>query len=627
MKAIYEGNEVEIVAVERVLSEEEERNRQRIERMVNFFARVNSAFTFRKVLVSVEDSPIGAPAWSTSNQVTFNSRLLGDLTAKDLTKLRGLDLHECAHILFTPRTSSEVGQFIDDNKHLQPTFNLLEDMRIETLMVTSYPSVANWLTATILHFFKEDSEAFVDSYPLLRGRRYLPYELRKKSRELFPQQEIIDELCEIIDEYRLLLFPKDSAKGMELIQRLYDLLAQSKSGCGLGIGEGDDMGEGGTIVLKPSQGNTDPKQGGYKVTIKDPFGHGSRPFEGQESSTSRPMNPKKQERIQKSAKAKPFKDESTNSSTDSENKSELDKGGKSAGNESADKIETFIDDLLSEIENDIQAEVTDMSRIVSGLPALASNRSVEPPMARYNTLFPDSATMHASQKFGKELEKLKAQYDPNWERYESRGRLNVQRLVRGDDTETIFDQWNEGIENATEIECVIALDISGSMQGVKATNAYRAMYAIKRGLSKINANCSVITFSDSAEMLYRATDKVTSGLRDSGTGGGTSPEYAITYATKLLAESEKAVKIFFVITDGEWYGDNKQNHETITRMNRSGVLTAFAYIPEQGEEVKPLTPESTHYCEVGAVIRNPFDLLSMARVITKYAINRRLVNR
>ena len=99
MKAIYEGNEVEIVAVERVLSEEEERNRQRIERMVNFFARVNSAFTFRKVLVSVEDSPIGAPAWSTSNQVTFNSRLLGDLTAKDLTKLRGLDLHECAHIL------------------------------------------------------------------------------------------------------------------------------------------------------------------------------------------------------------------------------------------------------------------------------------------------------------------------------------------------------------------------------------------------------------------------------------------------------------------------------------------------------------------------------------------------
>ena len=614
MNANYNGQEVEILSIEKMLTEDEERQRQRIDRLTSFFARVNSAFTSRKVKVKTEYSDMQAPAWSSSDEVVFNAKLLGDLTAKDLTKLRGLDLHECAHILFTPRQASEMGVFIDDNKHLFMAYNALEDMRIETLMVTSYPSVAKWLTATMLHFFTDDFNSFVNSYPLVRGRRYLPVELRQRSRNMYPYQDLIEPLGEVIDEYRLLLYPRDTERAKELVQKFHDLLPKQEGGSG---SNPDPNGSGGTITL--TEGTPTSGQGGYKVTIKDPFGHGSRPYEGQESSNSRPMNPKKQSKIQERAK-------SQTQHNDSKEKTE---SGNKAGNEFDEKIETLLNDLLQELSNDIHAEVSDMHRIIGGLPALQSNNSREPQLARYNLIYPDSATMHASQKFGKELEKLKAQYDPAWEQFESKGRLNVPRLIRGDDHETIFDMWNEGVENACEIECVVMLDVSGSMQGDKATSAYRAMYAIKRGLSKINANCSVITFSDSAEMLYRAKDKVTSGLRDSGTGGGTNATEAIAYSTKLLADSDKAVKIFFAITDGEWWSEdnNRHNHEAIKRMGNSGVLTAFAYIPETQEEVQKLTSDSIHHCEIGAVVRNPFDLLSMARVIVKYAINRRLVNR
>ena len=112
-------------------------------------------------------------------------------------------------------------------------------------------------------------------------------------------------------------------------------------------------------------------------------------------------------------------------------------------------------------------------------------------------------------------------------------------------------------------------------------------------------------------------------IKDAGTGGGTEPDQAIKVATKLLAESDRAVKIFFAISDGEWYGDQNTNHEAIKRMSRAGVLTSFAYIPSQGERVT-LDKESAHYCDIASVIRNPYDLVGMARSIVRNAIVRRI---
>jgi hypothetical protein len=266
-----------------------------------------------------------------------------------------------------------------------------------------------------------------------------------------------------------------------------------------------------------------------------------------------------------------------------------------------------------------------MLRQIGGLPSLATNNSQAPEQIGYLNRPVDSNTFQASLSFGRELERLRANFDPAWDKYESQGRLVVERYIRGDEFDTIFDQWNEGREDATEIECVILLDKSGSMSGSKASNAYRAMYAIKRALDRINANTTVIAFNDKTQLLYGTADRAGSSIRDAGSGGGTVADQAIQYSTKLLAESEKPVRIFFAITDGDWSGDQKINHNTIDQMNRAGVLTALAYIPENGEIVN-LDYEKQHHCEIGAVIRNPFDLIALARGIVKHAISRRLVN-
>jgi hypothetical protein len=81
-----------------------------------------------------------APAWSGASTVTFNSRVIGDLNdAKSIAGVKGLDLHEISHILYTSREGSEIFDFVSDNNYFM-AYNALEDQRIETLFTAKYPS-------------------------------------------------------------------------------------------------------------------------------------------------------------------------------------------------------------------------------------------------------------------------------------------------------------------------------------------------------------------------------------------------------------------------------------------------------------------------------------------------------
>jgi uncharacterized protein YegL len=635
-----------------------ELKRQKLERFTQFFGRVNSAFTFRKVTVKIEDSQLSAPAWSTASEVTFNSRVIEELdSARAIAGIKGLDLHEISHILYTSREGSELFDYVRENKFFM-AYNCLEDSRIEFLFTSKYPSTIDWFTSTILIHFVDKPDSFNTSYPLLCGRRYLPVELRARSRNAYPHQHLVDDISDVVTQYRSLLFPADTDKGKELIAKFHALLQEAGDGGEGGDGEGEGGTETGTGTgkIRVSQG---AGEGDTVVRISDPFGHGSRPHEGLETSAqSRPQPTRKQESDLKRALdndsvddkefAESLKnkkiidvdindiefDDADDSDSDADTSGDSDSndsgdstGGDSAGDSAGDIVNTLIDNLLEDILNDADnvKELNDTLRQLGGATSLSTNKSKEPELNRHHSITPDADTFHASLAFGRELERLRASFDPAWDKYQSQGRIDAHRYLRGDELDTVFDQWNEGREDATEIECVIALDISGSMSGKKATNAYRAMYAIKRALDRIDANCTVITFHDNTNTLYRANDKAGAQIRDAGTGGGTVATDAITYATKLLAETEKPVRLFVAITDGDWSGDQTVNHEAIKRMNNAGVLTALAFIPE-GDSAITLDNSNSHECEVRSVVRNPIDLIGLVRSIVKYGINRRLVS-
>ena len=618
--------------------QQEDLQRERLERFTQFFNRVNSAFAMRRVNVKVDNSPQEAPAWSNAHEVTFNSRLIGDLdTPADIANVKGLNLHEISHVMFTSREGSDLVDWVVTNK-LWQSFNALEDSRIETLFTTRYPSTIAWFTATITKYFLENAEAFDKSYPLLCGRRYLPVEIRTQSRLAYIEPQNCDSLSDIVNEYRTLVFPRDTERGKELIQAFNDLLPKGTGGHG----------------YKPTN---DPNEADVVILTNDPFGHGSRPNETIESvPTSRPLSPKQQDRVANKAKQdslsklnddkelaealanKPVidlrnsdsdsptdskSDSQSNSDSDSQSDSKSDTPSKKAGDKTAELLKQSLDKILN--ESHVAQEIREIINQIAGKPVLETNDSQIPEHLVVGEITPDVDTFNASHLLNRSLERLKEQYDPSWVRFKGSGRLNIGRYMRQEDFDSIFDQWNEGVENATSISCVILLDNSGSMQGDKATKSYRAMFSIKRALDKLGADTSVFTFDTNVRTLYRADEKASQTIRNGGTFGGTDPNSAIKVATKLLAESERPVKIFFVITDGEWeYRTLNDNHEMIDRLANAGVLTAFAYIPD-GDSIE-LNTETMHHCEVGAIVNNPLDLVELANQLVHYAVTRRLVN-
>ena len=196
-----------------------------------------------------------------------------------------------------------------------------------------------------------------------------------------------------------------------------------------------------------------------------------------------------------------------------------------------------------------------------------------------------------------------------------------------DDLDEAFDLWDTGREDVIDIECVIALDVSGSMAYV-IENAYQSMWAIKRALDKVGASTTVVTFATEGEerLVYSADEKAELSYRSAGVGGGTQPSKAINYAKYVLANSNRAIKIFIAITDGEWYGeDNKMSEDAIAQLRKGGIITALGMIDSQSLEHGDVTING-HGCESIALINDMGQLFTLAKDMVRVGIKRNLLN-
>ena len=654
----------EVISKEQALANQK---RDKLTRLAQVFSRANSVLTSRLIKVHVVDEKHkNAPAWSGASDVYFNSAQVRDeFDAQSLLSLQGLNFHELAHVRYTPRNGTEICRWVIENDKWQ-AFNALEDMRIEGLLVARFPSVANWLTATILDYLVREEKAVTTLYALVRGRRYLPIEIRTIARENYAIQSDLDELCDVVDSYRKLLFPEDTEVAKELITRYHNLLQnlpiidQPQNGNGSGDGEG---GEGTTTVT---------------VRIYDPNGHADRPTQGVESSNSRPAP--KSEQIQdrdnlpdvsdsdetKTAKSKSdvvvdvsleaeptteqstpttpqptsdvddvddvdtdfddefdFDDEDFDSDSDKSDSVSNTNGGNGigSGNDDVAKDNQVINDLLDEIVDELSKELDRLSVQVNGSPLLQGNGAKEPSKANYTEVPVPQDLYLVAKSFAKELERLRANYDPAWNKQVDSGRLNVARYLNGDDFDTVFDEWQEGRDDVTAIEAVICLDYSGSMSGSNADNAYKSMWAIKKALENVNARTTVVLFDHNTRLLYGADEKAGKTIRDGGANGGTDPEEALLYAQNVLANSEQPIKMLFMITDGHW--DSAKGEEAVRTMKQSGVLTCQSLIGFGSRDLEPYR----HSFELLAGVENARSVLALGRDLVRLAIARQLVTR
>jgi hypothetical protein len=640
---------------------------QRMRALAAVYQTTLSILATERVRVLVEEHPhMDVAAWTNGLDITVNSAHLSELDFEEIVRVHGLVFHELCHVRYTPRKGTNlVTDIIGEG--ITRAFNVLEDQRIETLLTNKYRSTIPWLTAAILRWVVGRPDSLPSGLLYVHGRRFLPADVRRLFNDSFGFGLPIEpgrlaylkqEAKVIIDEYRTLVFPSDYDRALSLTRRFHLILTEIEGsghqhtcphghhelptfgvpdkGRPKGVQEqrkDRDAGDTSPLPNEPEaeaddedqtsgQGQQDGDEDDEGQSGGDDDGDsGGLTGEGRESRTN-------------------TNNDDTSAPPDDKPAPMYPQAG--IGHGSDDPIEPEdqaaaldkISDALQEILNsrEVRDEVRSAQQRLRG-----GNRNEFLKKARvlpgWST--PPGATFKASSKKMIEiLNRLTALADPGWVRQVDSGRVNPVRWFTDRDPDTAYDRWDEGVHDATDLEVVLLLDVSGSM-GWAAVDSHHAMWAIKNALDSIDAATTVITYDDECKILYSSNERAGTISKYAFTAGGTDPTEGLNQAARIFAHSKRANKILITLTDGHWYTSADEfgmsADDYIKKMRFSGVTTALGFIMHaelaltDPEYVRSILSDERmqHGCEVVGVAGGQ-DLVPFIRRVVESAIRRRL---
>ena len=632
--------------------------------MSRIYQGADRILTGDPVIVNVVDEG-PAPSWSDGATITLNAAMIDDIDLETLAQINGLNYHELAHHLYTPRQGTPLVQWVIENDYFQ-AFNVLEDQRIDTLLCARYPSIVPFLSATVLRYLAETPDEAVVSYAVVRGRRYLPVEIREAFRKLFHKPEILPDLIRIIDEYRTLAFPKGYNRAQELIEEFQKLI-MDKLDIPMAGGVGKCTHRAPIKKGRPEPGTQQEKDAGRagnqgvaesdltdqeirdlidardKQDVMGVEDAGNAPAQSEDGET--PNSGKEVD----NTNVNPHKDVPDIDMTQEEQlerrKQGIANSTPRAGSGHIASKGGIPDDLHITIQNalndvmsrkDVQADVKRKQRIIvnGGKDDDYTETGV---YGKFDAHIVPMSEITTYRKFAKELQKLRDDAEPSWQKDMPSGRLAVTRLMRNEhiDIDSAFDRWTEQ-DDSTNIEAVICIDRSGSMtSNHNDERASLAAWVIKRALESIDSPVTVYAFDDKTEVAYSRSDKANpTHFKFIYGNGGTDPYESLVMAEKLLMASQRTNKMLFIVTDGVF--DAEKNDELIERISKRGILTVMVLIMRTQEYENAVAHnkrvqheggrtrwEFRHGAEIFGQVESGADLLTLARTVVLGAIKKK----
>jgi hypothetical protein len=598
---------------------EQQKIRERLLQAAGIYQGADRILTGERLQVALANEWNAPSAWTDGTTIFFNTVHITTVDSESIPRMHGMNFHELAHVLYSPRKGTSLMFWIMDNGYKRAA-NILEDQRIETLLTTRYPSTAPWLQTAVLRWVLENGVSG-HGYMWVRGRKYLDGRVRGALRAAFVRKDLLAEIDSIIDAYRVLAFPTDYEAAKPLIERFAEILIEvapprdedGPGGCGGRPGEIDKGRPKGPTEQKQTRDKAkdgEPEQepqpkgkgkGDDAESDESESGKGKGEEEGDESDESGSGDGEGEDGDESSESGAGDEGDDEGDSSSESGSDEGDEGGEgqseggqsqsedpngnAAGNgagSSENILKDIAEEVLSEILNSdtVKEDIRQTQRTMRGITGsdILERAKWDPqePNVEFGTLFGE---------LFRTLSRLLQAADPGWQDRQAAGRINVDRFTREGDYSTAFDVWDDGVHEASSMEVVIAVDESGSMGGVKA-QAISSMWVLKRALDKIGASTTVLTFDDSSRILYHRSEKATTEVRWSFHGGGTNPVEAFSQAARIFAGSDKAQKVMIVFTDGEWYAEVDEDgvtaDEYIARLNTAGVITALGFINSGG---------------------------------------------
>ena len=519
------------------------------------YGRTDRILTAEPVEVRVEDDKeMDTTAYNDGKNIVFNAHLIEDIDDKTIISLNGFNYHEVGHILYTPRGGSEFGKTVK-REQLGKAFNVLEDARIERLLIAKYPSVAPFMEASCLEYLlKGDSAEFGSYFPLFTGRKYLDIELRQEIADRFIKDFGVDlavAIATIVHEYRTLVYPRDFNRGLDLLRAFADIIGH----------ENTNEVNGKPIIPNGNGGHTDR-------AVQD---------------KGRMKGDKEQKAQQDKATNNESGDGAGNERLDdpADTNTDNDRSSTSFGSKGKDEADDNVlrKDIQERLDNlskndEVQRTTKEVRKAIND----NNERRSAIKQGAYSNQQVSAQVSASARAFGVALERVRIDNDPAWELEQPMGRLNIGRAMRADinDMDKVFDRWSEGNSN-NDIDAIVLVDTSGSMSW-QIQRTMESAWVIKRGIERINGRVSVYKFNHDSRLIYSATDKAQpTEYRYVNSSGGTNPYKALLEARRHLMNSKRGVRMLFIVTDGEWDMD-EENNKVIADLTKDGVQTSVVYL-------------------------------------------------
>jgi hypothetical protein len=540
-----------------------------------------------------------APAWTTldGDAVSFALDKMPAPTSRDAVAVwLGTNAHELGHVLFTPRRNSPLMRLVLESESLDrrgiaQLHNIVEDQREERLLLGRFAPWRTYLTAALGHHLVANSET---AWLLMAGRTWLPDAVRAEARARFVEawnEATADEVTSIVGEYQYLTDPGDTEadEAWRLLCQLHGIfdgaMPKLPRSCTVMTGGEPDTSEPATscppTASEASEPGTEPGDEGEGEGDEGDDAEG----EG-EGKAAKPGEPTSEP-------------------------------GKGAGSEPSKPgtVQRELRDALSKAASDqLRSDEEVRAELDSVLDALRHGRagddaSGEEPIGRYEPATDAARRLH--HEVGDALLDLKDASEPGWVRRTDSGRLNVRRLLNPSvDVDELFDRYEPGQMDASQLELCLLLDVSGSMAGQRHALAETA-WAIRQAVDDIEGAATVIAWdSGPHRIMSRAGDRPDDRMFVPAATGGTLPTSALAETHRLLADSSARHRLCVILTDGDWYSTGEP-HKLIGAMRDAGVVTVLAQLGAGA-----LDP---HGCEHAATIG---ELSDLARLFGRIARDR-----
>ena len=543
--------------------------------------------------------------------------------ADSLVPMFGLNYHELSHVLFTydGDRNEKVTRLMARNKRNsvhRHVWNILEDLRIENMFTRRHRNtqayfqalISKTIVTQIPHENAKNYDAVVAGvYFLLSRRDYMKASLKAAARKSAVKvygKQVVDQIDQITSEYvdagtnlsvertdelvdayvKLMFGSVDYATGLSVAEATggnhtpeaddMDIHKESKKdgqkndgeqGEDDGEGDGEGTGDSGDNQAGGESGEADGQEAG------EDGGEGAASDEADDDGDGNGS----------SSDA----DVPDGEAVDAESEG----GGTGAGTTKASDDAKSVQDELKDAIEDSKADSfakQDVERVSVAMRSLRNENYTKLPRSVQPSGQIDPSMSVTAKNVSRSWQKVIEDRDPGRLTHQSSGTVNMNRVIRGGDLDTIFDVWDEGQSDTASLEVVAGIDVSGSMdQAVRGTSynklatARRATWILHRSanLASREIAWSNIMFNTVASYLEeRNAPAPKDKYRLFGAHGGTDPTQMLQEANAIFATSKRKKKLLIIITDGIWVGSSACN-DMLRSMEANGVVTSLVYLP------------------------------------------------